>query len=296
MDEPLADPSAIGLYFVCKLAKKHVKVVLSGEGADELFGGYIIYNDPNHLKKFTKVPKMIRNFIGKTAQSIPFNFKGKDYFIRGSKRVENRFIGNAFIFNEKERKKILLNKNIKDNKVYDVTKPFYDKVKDKDDVTKMQYLDINMWLVGDILLKADKMSMANSLEVRVPYLDKEVFKIASKVPTKYRISNKVTKYAFRSAIKDKLPSKVANRKKLGFPIPIRVWLKKEKYYNMVKESFTSKEAKMFFNTDELLKMLNNHYKGKVDNSRKIWTIYMFLIWYERYFGMETKVRKCESLT
>lgn len=287
MDEPLADPAAVALYFVSELASQHVKVVLSGEGADELFGGYNIYKEPLSLKPVTWLPLSVRRLLGKAASSIPFNIKGKNYLIRASKTIEERFIGNAFMFTEDERDKLLKSKDFKRFSPRELTKPFYDKVKDKDDVTKMQYLDMHMWLTGDILLKADKMSMAHSLELRVPFLDKEVLKVATTIPLKYRVNKENTKFALRIAARRKLREYVANKKKLGFPVPIRVWLKEEKYYNIVKNTFSSDIAKQFFNHEVLIGLLDDHYQGKKDNSRKIWTIYMFTLWYEQYFVEET---------
>jgi len=283
MDEPLADPSAIALYFVSQTAAQHVKVALSGEGADEFFGGYNIYREPFALRPMQKIPKPIRVLLGKAASLIPFKIKGKNYLIRASKKLEERFIGNAFMFNEKERTKILKNPTGKYNHM-DLTKPFYDKVKDLDDVTRMQYIDINFWLIGDILLKADKMSMAHSLEVRVPFLDKEVFEVARHIPTKYKVNKENTKYAMRMAANRYLPDMVAEKKKLGFPVPIRIWLRDDKYYNIVKTAFTSEGAQKYFNTDEIVQFLDDHKNGKEDNSRKIWTVYMFLVWYEDFFG------------
>lgn len=287
MDEPLADPSAVALYFVSQTAAKHVKVSLSGEGADEFFGGYNIYHEPFSLAKIQKLPKPLRKCLAGIAGALPFKFKGKNFLIRASKDVEERFIGNAFMFSEKERSKILKNPTGNYNHM-DLTKPFYDKVSDKDDVTKMQYIDIHFWLIGDILLKADKMSMAHSLEVRVPFLDKEVFDVARTIPTKYKIVDKQTKVAMRTAAHRYLPDMVAEKKKLGFPVPIRVWLKEDKYYNIVKEAFTSDAAAKFFNVDEIVKFLDRHKAGKEDNSRKVWTIYMFLVWYKKFFGEKNK--------
>lgn len=281
MDEPLADPAAVALYFVSQLASEHVKVVLSGEGADELFGGYNIYKEPLDIAFYTKLPVTIRKIVAAIAKLLP-DIKGKNFLIRGSKTIEERFIGNAYMFSERDRKKILKVKtNAKSPQA--LTKKYYDKVENKDDVTKMQYLDINMWMAGDILLKADKMSMAHSLELRVPFLDKEVMKLAGKIPTKYRVNQNNTKYAMRLAANKNMPDTTANKKKLGFPVPIRVWLKDEKYYNIVKETFLSEESKKYFNENELVKLLDMHYNGKKDNSRKIWTIYMFLLWYKQYF-------------
>ncbi|MGN0317487.1 MAG: asparagine synthase (glutamine-hydrolyzing) [Lachnospira sp.] len=282
MDEPLADPAAIALYFVSQTAAKHVKVAMSGEGADEFFGGYNIYKEPLDLAGFQKLPLALRKALAACASVIPFKFKGKNFLIRASKSVEERFIGNAFMFTEKERAKILKNPSGK----YDhneLTKPYYDKVSDKDDVTKMQYIDINFWLIGDILLKADKMSMAHSLEVRVPFLDKEVYNVARTLPTKYKVNKNNTKYAMRKAANKYLPDMVAEKKKLGFPVPIRIWLKDDKYYNLIKKAFESDAAKKYFNTDELVKYLDEHKEGKADNSRKIWTVYMFLVWYNDFF-------------
>lgn len=282
MDEPLADPSAIALYFVSKLASEHVKVALSGEGADEFFGGYNIYKEPMDISMITVLPMPIRRLLGKIAASIPFSFKGKNFFIRASKTIEERFIGNANMFSQKEREEILKNPTGK-YPTMEVTKPYYDKVKDLDDVTKMQFIDLNLWMVGDILLKADKMSMANSLEVRVPFLDKKVFEVASKIQTDYRVNKQATKYAFRMAAKDHLPDEVATKKKLGFPVPIRIWLKEDKYFNKIKEAFTSEAAKKYFNTEKLVDYLEKHKAGKGDFSRKIWTVYMFLVWHKEFF-------------
>ena len=287
MDEPLADPAAIALYFVSQTAAKHVKVALSGEGADEFFGGYNIYREPHDLAGFQKLPLGLRKALAKCASALPFKFKGKNFLIRASKPVEERFIGNAFMFSEKERNKVLKHPSGKYNHT-ELTKPFYDKVKDKDDVTKMQYIDINFWLIGDILLKADKMSMAHSLEVRVPFLDRNVFDVARTIPTKYKVNKQNTKYAMRMAAHKYLPDMVAEKKKLGFPVPIRIWLKDEKYYNIIKKAFNSEAANKYFNTSELIKYLDDHKAGKADNSRKIWTVYMFLVWYEDFFG-ENKI-------
>lgn len=282
MDEPLADPSAIALYFVSKTAAKHVKVSMSGEGADEFFGGYNIYREPFALAPMQAIPKGIRKAMAKAVSVVPYNFKGKNYLIRASKDVEERFIGNAFMFDVKSRTRLLKNPSGR----YDfkeLTKPFYDKVSHLDDVTKMQYIDMHFWLIGDILLKADKMSMAHSLEVRVPFLDKEVFEVARKLPVKYKVNEQNTKFAMRQAAHKYLPDMVAEKKKLGFPVPIRIWLREEKYYRIVKEVFTGEAAERYFKVKELMKLLDRHKAGKEDNSRKIWTIYMFLVWYKEYF-------------
>lgn len=281
MDEPLADPSAIALYFVSQTAAKHVKTAMSGEGADELFGGYNIYREPHDLLPLTRLPRPLRKGMGAVAKHLP-NMKGKNFLLRGSKDLQERFIGNAFMLNEAERERILKHPTGKYPHT-ELTKPYYDKVKHLDDVTKMQYIDIHFWLIGDILLKADKMSMAHSLEVRVPFLDRVVFDVARTVPTKYKVNRENTKFAMRQAAHRYLPDMVAEKKKLGFPVPIRIWLKEQKYYSIVKEAFTSPAAQEFFKTEEIMKYLDEHRAGKADNSRKIWTIFMFLVWHKQFF-------------
>ena len=282
MDEPLADPSCTALYFVCNTAAQYVKVVLSGEGADEIFGGYNIYKEPLGSHAYKSLPRFIRKGIGAVAEKLPPK-RGVNFLVRNGKDLEERFIGNAYMFSPRDRKKLLkITTNAPDPTA--ITAPFYAKVKDKDDITKMQYLDLHLWMAGDILLKADKMSMANSLELRVPFLDKEVMALAEQIPWQYRVSTENTKLAMRKAALRAAPPKTANKKKLGFPVPIRVWLREEKYYNIVKNAFTSPAAEQFFNTDMLVKLLDDHRAEKYDNSRKIWTVFIFLQWYDVYFG------------
>ena len=284
MDEPLADPAAIALYFVSQLASKYVKVVMSGEGADELFGGYRIYQEPITLTAYDKLPFGIRRVISKICEHLPQKH-GINYLVRRGKTIEERFIGNASIFSTKERNALLKSDTAKKAVSPQVLcSKFYNEVKGKDDITKMQYLDINMWLMGDILLKADKTSMANSLELRVPFLDKKVMELAETIPLNCRVSTKTTKLALRKAAEKTLPKLTAEKDKLGFPVPIRVWLKEDKYYNTVKEEFTGEIADKFFNTEKLIALLDGHRAGKADNSRKIWTVYTFIIWYKQYFA------------
>ena len=283
MDQPHADPSCVALYYVCKIASEHVKVVLSGEGADELFGGYRIYHEPFSLRYSKFLPRFVWKGISGILNAIPVEFPGKSYANRASKKLEERFIGNANLFSDKEKRKILKNtEGMK--KPEEITRPFYEDTKGMDDVTRMQYIDINFWMIGDILLKADRMSMANSLELRVPFLDKEVWNLARTIPAKFKVTKDgQTKVAMRKAALKNMPEKVASRKKLGFPVPTREWLKQEKYYNIVKKEFESETAKKYFVTEEIVKLLDEHIKLKKDNSRKIWTIYVFLIWYKQFF-------------
>ena len=280
LDQPLADPACVALYFVSRLAAEKVKVVLSGEGADELFGGYRIYHEPYSLAGYQKLPRFLRKLLAGIVGVMP-EFKGKSFVTRGSKTLEERFIGNAYMFTKKEKSKLM--KNVAATDPAALTAQFYAKTKGQDAVTRMQTLDINRWMVGDILLKADRMSMANSLELRVPFLDREVFAAAARIPAKHRIAAGTTKYAMRRAAMKHIPDVSASRPKLGFPVPVRIWLRQEEYINKVRAAFTSDSAKEFFNTDELIRLLEQHATGKRDNSRKIWTVYTFLVWHGVYF-------------
>ena len=278
MDEPLADASAVALYFVANTASKHVKVSLSGEGADEIFGGYNIYHEPYSVSWYNKIPYPIRRFIGILAYPMR-NHSGFNFLVRRSKKLEDRYVGNAFIFEPGDANKILSYNDKRDFK--ELTRPYYEKIQGYDDVAKMQYIDFNFWLIGDILLKADKMSMANSLEVRVPFLDRPLISSVINMPAKYKIVGNQTKYAFREVCKETLPEKWASKKKLGFPVPIREWIKEEDVYNDIYEKFMGSEE--FFKPKKIIKLLEEHKNGKRDNSRKIWTIYSFLVWYQEYF-------------
>lgn len=284
MDEPLADPSAIALYFVTKIASENVKVSLSGEGADEIFGGYNIYQEPLTASWYYKIPYPIRYTFGKLASLLPQK-RGINFIVRRGKKLEDRFVGNAFIFNSREIKKILVTKP-RTKGFKELTAPYYEKVKDKDEITKMQYIDFNFWLIGDILLKADKMSMANSLEVRVPFLDRPLIDYALGLPVEFKTDKYTTKKIFRDIASEVLEDKVSTKKKLGFPVPIREWMKDEDTYRQIKAMFEKNNK--FFETKRIIKLLDEHKKGKKDNSRKIWTIYIFLLWYEIFFGGDEK--------
>ena len=284
MDQPLADPSCIALYFVSRLASQYVKVVLSGEGADELFGGYTVYNEPRVFRLYRAIlPQSVRTFLRKMVQKVPRRFKGQGFITRGEYPTNESFIGNAKMFGYEDKQRLLKDPSLA-SRPQEITRKYYDRVKDLDDVTRMQYLDINLWLVGDILLKADRMSMANSLELRVPFLDKEVFKVAATIPTKLRVNRKNTKYAMRQAALRHLPEATAQKEKLGFPVPTRVWLRDKKYYDIVKSAFQSEIAEKFFHTEELIHYLDDHFNGLRDYSRRIWTVFIFIVWYDIYFN------------
>jgi asparagine synthase (glutamine-hydrolysing) len=280
MDDPLADPACVPLYFVAREARKHVTVVLSGEGADELFGGYNIYREPQSLEVFNKIPRVGKTLLRGIASCLPEGTKGKSFIERGVTPMEQRYIGNAKMFTEEEKRHIL--KGYREGLDYtDITKSLYEESKGYDPVDRMQFIDIHTWMRGDILLKADKMTMAHSLELRVPFLDKAVFEIASKIPTSLKTANGTTKYILRKAAEGIVPDHVLDRKKLGFPVPIRHWLKNE-MNEWAKKIIRESNTDHLINKAYLLKLLEDHCQNKADNSRKIWTVLMFMVWHQIY--------------
>ena len=283
LDDPVADPSQVGIYFLSKESRKHVKVVLSGEGSDELFGGYNIYNEYNSLKYILNMPDFMKNLINKLSKEMP-DTKGKSYLHRASTPLDKRYIGNAKIFDNEEAQKILKYYS-EDYRYENLLEKIYREAKNKeyDYVSTMQYIDLYTWLQGDILQKADKMSMAASIELRVPFLDKEVLEVASNLALEQKISKDNTKVLLREAFKDIVPEHISYKKKLGFPTPIRVWLKDE-LGSIVKETIKNADVDEFINKEYAFKLLDEHIKGTKDNSRKIWTIYSFCLWYEVFIS------------
>jgi asparagine synthase (glutamine-hydrolysing) len=282
MDEPSADPSAVSLYFVDQLAARQVKAVLSGEGADELFGGYRVYQAPLASRRLAWAPSGLLRAVSQVARAL--GVRGANYLERASGRVEDWYYTNAndVSFSVAERDRLLLRRpHVPDPQ--QVVAPAYAEVAGLDDVTRMQRVDLSFWLVGDILLKTDKMAMAHSLESRVPFLDKKVFELAATLPVDQKVSSDQTKIALREAAERAIPRDWAQKRKLGFPTPIAVWLREEPLYGRVRRAFTSPEALSFFDVHVLLKLLDDHKAGKADNSRKIWIVYAFLVWYRVFF-------------
>ena len=283
MDEPQSNPSTLPLYFLSKLARNHgVTVVLSGEGADEIFGGYEWYDLDEGQKKLKKLPSFMLKGAASIAKHLP-QFHGKTTLLRAGRPVEETFIGEAVIFDEEEAKDILKPGYQNSRTIREITQPVYDMVKGKDDVTKKQMIDIKLFMEGDILQKADKMSMAHSLELRVPFLDKEVMKVGEEIGSDQKISNGTTKYILRKAAEKKLPEDWYKRKKKGFPVPIKLWFREEKHYNYVKEYFNADFVDQFFDKQKINQLLDDHYNDLTNNARKIYTILVFLVWYKRYF-------------
>ena len=281
MDEPLADAASAALYFVNREAARQVKVCLSGEGADEFFGGYNIYKEPFTVSWYDKLPLWLRRAIGAAAECLP-PVHGVNFLVRRGRPLEERYIGNTNLMGER-RKKQLLRQYSGAVKPTDLSRPLFEQTKGQDPVTRMEYCDLNLWMVGDILLKADKMSMANSLELRVPFLDRKVFELACRIPTEHKVNAGQTKIAMRGAAEKTIPARTADKKKLGFPVPVRAWLRDETYAARVREAFNAPAAAEFFNAKELNRMLDQHMSGKRDNWRQIWCVFIFLVWYNEYF-------------
>ena len=281
-DEPHANLSSVPLYFLSKLASEQVKVVLSGEGADELFAGYNEYADALPQRMYRKLPFSLRHKLYLKYKDRK-HFRGQTIILKYGQKVEDRYIGPAEIMTDELANSLVTSKYKNSETSRDLTKKYYDEVKNMDDVSKRLYLDMKMWIVEDILLKADKMTMANSIELRVPLLDKKMWELARTIPVRHKVHNEITKYSFRTAAKNKLPEDWAKRRKLGFVVPFVLWIKEEKYYKIVKEVFNKDFVSEFFDKDKINKLLDDHFNGITNNGRKVYTIYTFLKWYEIYF-------------
>lgn len=281
-DEPHANLSSVPLYFLSKLAAEQVKVVLSGEGADELFAGYNEYADALPQRMYRKLPFSLRHKLYLKYKDRK-HFRGQTIILKYGQKVEDRYIGPAEIMTDELANSLVTSKYKNAETSRDLTKKYYDEVKNMDDISKRLYLDMKMWIVEDILLKADKMTMANSIELRVPLLDKKMWELARTIPVRHKVHNEITKYAFRTAAKNKLPEDWAKRRKLGFVVPFVLWIKEEKYYKIVKEVFNKDFVSEFFDKDKINKLLDDHFNNITNNGRKVYTIYTFLKWYEIYF-------------
>jgi asparagine synthase (glutamine-hydrolysing) len=277
LDDPVADPALVPLWFVAREARQHVKVVLSGEGADELFGGYTIYHEPLSLAPFEKVPGSLRGLIGKASTRLPEGMRGKDLLRRGALPLEERYYGNARIFHDDQLGGVMRQYDPRRSHT-DVTAPHYRDSAAWDPVSRMQHVDLFTWLRGDILVKADKMTMANSLELRVPFLDPEVFAVASGLPQSEKLGENTTKLALRKALAGIVPAHVLHRRKLGFPVPIRHWLRDE-MYTWARDIIRDSQADHLVDLVAVQRMLDAHRVGPIDHSRRIWTLLVFLIWH-----------------
>jgi asparagine synthase (glutamine-hydrolysing) len=277
LDDPVADPALVPLWFIAREARKYVKAVLSGEGADELFGGYTVYREPISLAPFEKIPGGVRRFLGKVSTKIPEGTRGKDLLRRGALPLEDRYYGNARNFRDSQLRAVL--KTYAEGVGFkDVTAPWYEVSRDWDPVARMQHVDLYTWLRGDILVKADKVTMANSLELRVPFLDAEVFKVAASIPLEQKLAGGTTKYALRKALAQIIPPHVLHRRKLGFPVPIRPWLRNE-MYDWARGIITESQTDSLLDRKAVMAMLDEHKTGDVDRSRQLWALLVFMLWH-----------------
>lgn len=283
MDEPFCDPAAVSLYLVSQLASKEVKVILSGEGADEFFGGYNTYQEEVNYKLYQKLPFWFRYRLAQIFKRFPEG-RVSNFVVRRGTKLEEQYVGVNRIFSEEQSKKVLSFSSTFVNK--EITKPTFETHKNNDNITKMQAIDIQFWLAKNILLKADKMTMASSIEARTPFVDKEVFKIASTLPSKYKVNKKNTKVALREAAKKDIPNEAYKKKKLGFPVPLREWMKEDDIYNEIKATIKKDYVAQFFHQKYVLKLLEQHKNNKKDNYKKVWAVYCFIKWYEIFFENE----------
>lgn len=282
MDEPLSNPSAVPLYYLAQMASKQVKVVLSGEGADELFGGYNQYLESIPYSKYEKIPKGVRKGIANFARKMP-EMKGKRFFIRGALPLKDRYFRIDYVFSFNEREQLLKDKHLNKNHFFK-THHLFHQCDANDQIHQMMSFDFHTWLPYDILLKADRMSMAHSLELRVPLMDKEVMKVVNSLTKEKLVKSNETKVALREAAKRKIESHVADKPKLGFPSPLTDWIKKEPIKGKISAAFRSDFAKKYFDQLYLHQLLESHCTGKKTNMRKIWSIYSLVVWYDQYFA------------
>lgn len=281
MDEPLPNPSAIPLYYLAKMAAREVKGVMSGEGADELFGGYPYYQECLSYEPYMRVPKALRMLAGNLAAKMP-PFHGRRFLMRGRYPLSQRYIRSNYVFNFDDCAQYL--NDMPDCPTPDsITAPVFQQASAWDEVTQMQFADIAFWLQYDILVKADRMSMASSLELRVPFLDKHVLDLALQIPAQYRVTHDQTKPALRKAAEATLPKKTADMPKIGFITPLNVWLRRPEFSDQVREVFNGQVAHDLFNVQAINGLLNAHLDGKSANMKKIWSVYSFLSWYDEFF-------------
>ena len=281
MDEPLADPSAIALYFVAEIASKDVKVVTSGEGADELFGGYLSYREEVDQAWYMKIPYPIRHVASLVAGLFP-EVRGFNFVYRRGRKLEDYNIGLGRVFRDEEAQKIVKFKNQINTK--DIVAPLYAEYKDQSDLVKRQVIDYYYWLVQDFLHAVDRNTMMFGLEARTPFLDKRVYEVARHLPSYAKVNKETTKPALRLAAKQSIPNEAYKKKKLGFPVPLREWIREDDLYNEIKAKFDSSTAKEIFNHKRIIKLLEDHKSGKKDCYKKVWTIYTFLVWYDQFFA------------
>lgn len=310
LDEPDSNPSVIPLWYLCRLARKKVTVALSGEGADELFAGYVNYgmHTKNTVVKvfangLHKLPRHLRYNLARGLQKMP-NFPGKVHLYSQTAQPSDYYVGESLIYDPKQptiftsqqANAVLQPQYQNDLTVQSIYRKDFAKVKDAEEVKQMQYIDLHHFMFNDILQKADKISMAHSLELRVPFLDRKVAQLANSIPSKMLINQHDTKYAFRKAANRHLPEDWAKRPKLGFPVPVKTWLQEDKYYQKVKALFSEDWVNDIFDQAKILQLLQDNYEDKIDGRRQVWNIFTFLTWYKLYFiDFDNTLKKYEHL-
>ncbi len=288
LDFPVADPSTVAIYLICERAAQDLKVVLSGEGSDELFGGYRVYDESRFSSRIYALPAFLKRFLAAVAHALPDGVRGKNLLLRGVTPLSERYVGNAFIFTEEEKREFL--KTYSDErKFYHATREIYDAAKELSPMAQMQYVDLYTWLRGDILVKSDRLAMAHSLEIRVPFLDREVFDVARTLTDRDKLSHHTTKYILREAFRDMVDEATVLRPKLGYPVPVRKWLRGEELYGFAREIFENSTADAFVSREYCLKLLDEHRDGKADHYRRLWTLLVFVTWYRLYVTERGKI-------
>jgi asparagine synthase (glutamine-hydrolysing) len=281
LDDPMADAAAVPLWFVAREASRHVKVVLSGEGSDELFGGYAVYHQPGLVRVGERLPDWGKAPLHKAAALLPAGVKGKGLLGRTATPLRRRYIGNAHVFVDGEADLVTGPGRAT---AYDVTDPVYQQAAEAglDDVSTMQLVDINTWLPGDILVKADRMTMAHGLELRTPFLDREVMTVASRLSREEKTAGGTTKFALREAMGEVLPQAVAERAKLGFPVPVGEWLAGE-WFGYAEDVLAEAQTDRWIDRDAALALLHRYRAREPEVSwRQVWALIVFSIWHQIY--------------
>lgn len=284
LDEPTADPAAVALYFVSELASQDVKVVLSGEGADEFFGGYNTYRGDIDSGIYGKISFFIRHFISRICKHLP-TIKGVPFLIRNGERIEDYYVGVNPVFSEQDCKHLLRDTSHLHTHD-DIVAPLFKNLGKATNIQKRQNVDLQTWFIKDILQKGDKMTMAHSIESRVPFTDKEVFHIASQLKDNQKVTKENTKVLLRQAAKKVIPNEAYKKKKLGFPVPLREWMREEDLYQKVFNGLQTPIIKELFDDQKLISMLEDHKNQKHDYYKKIWTVYCFSLWHQVFFSEE----------
>jgi asparagine synthase (glutamine-hydrolysing) len=281
LDDPMADAAAVPLWFAAREARKHVKVVLSGEGADELFGGYGVYYQPGVVRAGRALPGWGRSTLGRVASELPTGARGKGLLNRTSTPLRRRYIGNAYVYHTDEAQALVRRAS---GSEFDVTDPVYRQAADAglDDVATMQLVDVNTWLPGDILVKADRMSTAHGLELRTPFLDREVLAVAARLARVEKTAAGTTKFALREAITELLPQAAAERAKLGFPVPLGHWLRGG-MYGFAEQVVRSAQTGQWLDKNAALDIL---YRFRAEDPgvtwRQVWLLVVFSLWHQIY--------------